>query len=286
MTGEPKPRLELWVWVALSVALATAGLFLYLGVRPGGSGPIAAYVYGRTLLFLAGAAVLLFGIVWSVVKRPVMQRGRGMAFLGLAMSLFFCQYPLPYPSSHEKSPSATRFRLPFEGEWVVGCGGSRLSENPYVLLPDRRFGFVFKPGEGNEGDGAVVAPAAGEVVLVHTGEPERGEEHYGNLVVLRTAEAEYAFLAGLETVSAAVGQEVAAGDALGRVGASSSSPVLPYPHVAVWLQDNTAIRRGEGIPMYFHGYAEGERTVERGIPTGGLSGGGQRVRHAPAPADG
>jgi hypothetical protein len=307
-------RRERWVLAAYAIGAATAALFLYLGLRPGGMGPIRAFQVGRSLLFLIGAGGLMVGIGMSVLRRPVLQRGRLGAFGCLAATVWFCAYPLAYPSSHEGHPSAVRFRLPFDVPpadpagarglaWTVRWGGMKGPESALVLQPDRRFGFdfVIADAEGRSGDGeawyclgaTVLAPAAGEVVALHDGEPDAapnaypaGEEPLGNYVVLRVAENEYLFLCGLEAGSLAVelGDAPRPGDPIGRVGHSLRSPLTPEPTLALHLQDTPEPRRGEGIPLWFRDYRSGDAPVERGVPLGGYRAGrhvGERVRPLP-----
>ncbi|MEM7309056.1 MAG: M23 family metallopeptidase [Planctomycetota bacterium] len=300
LSGPGRAGPEPWAWFAFLIAAATAVLFLYLGLRPGGTGPIDAYTVGRLVLFLLGAVTLLVGIGWSLFRRPVLQRARLGAFLSLGASVWFCAYPLAYPSSFEGHPSAVAFRLPFEGEWTVRWGGKKGPQNALVLYPDRRFGYDFVrcDDEGASGGAggslclgeAVLAPAAGEVVAVHDGEPDRAAgaaaatgEPYGNHVVLRVADGEYLFLIGLQqnSLAVAVGDLVEPGQVLARVGFSARSPLTPEPHLGLHLQATPDLRRGEGIPLEFRGYASGGRTVARGVPRGGLAGGrhtGERVR--------
>ena len=300
--GAARQRLELWTWAALATGLATAALFLYLGLRPGGRGPILAYHQGRTAIFLLAALLLVAGIVLGLRRRPLLQRGRLAGFLSLGAALLFSAYPLPYPSSHEGRPSSVAFRLPFEGEWVCRWGGSRGSTNPLVLLPDRRFGyhFVRADAEGRSGGReaslcrgeTVLAPADGTVAALRDSlsDLDAGSgpgSVYGNYVVLRVAEGQFLVLAGLEQGSLTVefGQEVAAGDPLGRVGFSARSPITPEPHLALHLQDSVEPGRGEGIPLLFRGYTSSGRPVDKGTPRGGLSGGrnvGERIQARPA----
>ncbi|MCI0657594.1 MAG: hypothetical protein L0170_11065 [Acidobacteria bacterium] len=127
-------RREAWVLLAYLVGAATAGLFLYLGLRPGGLGPIRAYTHGRSVLFLAGAALLCFGLGASLLRRPVLQRGRLGAFLCLGAAVWFSAYPLAYPSSHEGHPSAVCLpaalrALLLPGE-LLGWGQRALAECP------------------------------------------------------------------------------------------------------------------------------------------------------------
>jgi hypothetical protein len=294
---------EAWVLLAYLAGGATAALFLYLGVRPGGPGPLWAYTTGRTALFLVAAALLLFGLGWSLLRRPVLQRGRLGAFGALAAAVWVTAYPLAYPSSHEGHPSAVRFRLPFDGAWTVRWGGSRGEENALVLQPDRRFGFDFvvcdADGQSDDGQGslcrgrAVLAPAAGRVEAVHDGEPDapfggfpEGAEPYGNHVVLEVAAGEHLFLTGLErgSLRVAAGERIEAGAPIGRVGFSARSAVTPEAHLGLHLQDSPEPRRGECIPLVFRDYRTPAGVVESGVPRGGFRGGrhvGERVEQQP-----
>jgi hypothetical protein len=130
---------------------------------------------------------------------------------------------------------------------------------------------------------------------VHDGEPDApfgelpgGAEPYGNHVVLRVAPEEYLFLIGLErgSIEVAVGDAVAPGTPVGRVGHSLRSVVTPEAALGMHLQDTPDPRRGEGIPLWLRDYASGGVPVERGVPRGGLRDGrhvGERIR--PAPGD-
>lgn len=293
--------LEPWTLFALLVSGLTFALFLYLALRPGGRGPLVVWDQGRMLAFLVAAATLVAGVVWGVLRRPVLQRRRLAGFLGLGVALFITSYPLAYPSSYENHPSRTAFRLPFEGGWTTRWGGNKGPQNALVLRPDVRFGFHFVQTDGaGKSDGRclgarVLAPADGEVVRVEDGIPDgpegRGttpEQPRGNLVVLRTAPGEFLHVSNLAqgSIPVAVGQTVRAGQELGRVGASALSRVTPEPHLAIHLQDTDVPGAGEGIPMSFHGYFSGGREVERGVPRGGLAGDGSHLGEQVAPVSG
>lgn len=240
---------EPWAFAAFSVAAATAGLFLYLGLRPGGAGPVLAYRLGLLLIGWLAAVGMLLALVWSLRRRPVLQRRRVWPLSALGASLWLCSLPIAYPSSYEGRFSATRFRLPFEGEARVRFGGDDARENPLVFDPSRCFGFAFERTAG--GALRVVAPAAGEVVARTTG---RG----GEILVLATAPGEWCLLGGLEgaSLTVTVGARVEAGTPLGE------SPGPLYIH----LQDAPDPGRGEGIPLRFHAYQVHGRTAESGVP--------------------
>jgi hypothetical protein len=277
----------------------------YLGLRPGGVGPLVVYMEGRLALALCALAVLAWGAVVSLRRRPLLRPGRARALFALALVIGVANYPFPYPSSHEHLPSAVRFRLPVDGEWVVVWGGERKADNRLAaFLPDRRWGMhlvVERDGAtwaGDPDDPAaypafgreVLAPAAGRVVVVQDGEPDHSPRRregsaLGNHVVLEIAPGEYCFLAHLQqgSIRVAVGDEPALGQPLARVGSSGRMVLTPQPHVAIHLQDTSVPLRGEGIPWAFSGYESGGRRVGRGLPCGGVGAGGEllgeRVRH-------
>lgn len=133
------------------------------------------------------------------------------------------------------------------------------------------------------------APAAGTVFAARDGEPEaaigvprRGLAGLGNHVGIEVAPGEFLFIGHFKpgTVGVGVGDRVAAGQLLARVGNSGNSS---EPHVHLHLQDSPRPWFGEGIPFHFHGYRQAGRLVERGMPRGGRSGDryrGERIAHA------
>lgn len=306
LAREAPARPEAWTRAALVVFALFALALAYLGLRPGGVGPLVIYMEGRLALALLALAILAWGVVVAFRRRPLLQPGRARALFALALVIGVANYPFPYPSSHEHHPSAVQFRLPVEGEWVVVWGGDRKATNRLAaFLPDRRWGLhLVVEREGATGEGAgieasdyhafgreVLAPAAGRVVAVHDGEPDHpprrrgGGAPLGNHLVLEVAPSEFCFLTNLQqgSILVAVGDELAPGDALARVGSSGSMVMTPQPHVALHLQDTSVPLRGEAVPWTFSEYASDGRRVERGQPAGGLGAAGElqgdRVRH-------
>lgn len=297
LAGDSGKR-EIWVYLAWMVFAAFGGIIFYLGSRPGGMTPVVLYMQGRVYVALAGFLVLVFGCIRSTLKRPFFQAGRLRAMIALAIVVGVANYPFPYPSSHEGRPSQVAFELPVRGEWTVFWGGEGTDENRLAgFYPDRRWGLhlvIARDGSTHLGAGEsvedyyawnqpVLAPAAGEVVAVHDGEPTvalarlaRGGEAHGNHVVLKVAEDEYCFVTHLQAGSmpVVVGDRVEAGDELGRVGYSGRMPLTPQPHVALFLQDTPLPELGEAIPWRFHGYLADGRAVSAGLPTGGVAGDG------------
>lgn len=252
---------EPWAFAAFAVAAATGGLFLYLGLRPGGAGPVLAYRLGLLFLGWIAAVGMLLALVWSLRRRPVLQRRRVWPLTALGASLWLCSLPIAYPSSHEGRFSATRFRLPFEGEARVRFGGDDARDNPLVFDPARCFGFGFEASGG--GVLPVVAPAAGELVA-------RAPGRAGEILVLATGPGEWCLLEGLEAAALRVqlGQRVEAGAPLGEARG------ILYLH----LQDAPEPGRGEGIPLRVFGYRVHGRAAEAGLPVPP-----QVVAHPPDP---
>ena len=248
MSPAARTGFERWAWIAFALSAATGGLFLFLGLRPGGSGPVLAYRYGLLVLGWASAVGMLVALLWCLRRRPVLQRGRAWPLSALAASLWFCSLPIAYPSSHEGKFSPTRFRLPFDGAAQVRYGGGEAARNHLLFDPARRFGTAFEKRDGEAL--RVVAPAGGRLV-------SRTPGRDGEVLVLATGAEEYCVLDGLELdATLAPGAGVEPGEPLGR------APRLLFVH----LQDRPEPGSGEGIPMRFWGYLADGRAAESGIP--------------------
>ncbi len=313
-TGGSGPT-ELWVRAAWVLFALFAASVLVLGARPGGPLPPWIFVQGRLLLGLSALAVLILGLVRCLRRPPLLGRRRLPAMVALVLVLGIANAPFPYPSSRERSPSAVDLRLPVgppvgaEEAWRVLWGGDEPARNRLAeLYPDRRFGvhLVLERAGASRAAGLraagdhfafgrpVLAPAAGRVVRVHEGEPDRElpgrvlpGEPLGNLIAIEIAAGEYLFLTNLRRGSVRVreGQEVAAGEVLAEVGWSGAAGVSAEPHLALHLSTDPRPRRGEGIPLRFVAYSSGGRPVERGAPKGGLGPGGERLGELVTPAE-
>src|SRR3546814_2633745 len=86
--------------------------------------------------------------------------------------------------------------------------------------------------------------------------------------MLDLGHGEYAMLAHLRRGSVAVeaGQQVAAGDELGRCGNSGNTS---EPHLHLHLQDAPKFGEGNGLPVFFEHYTANGQAVERGEPVKG-----------------
>lgn len=305
---------EAWARLAWVVFALFVAMVLVLGARPGGPLPPWIFVQGRLLVGLAALAVLILGLARSLRRPPLLGRRRLPALVALVLVLGIANAPFPYPSSRERSPSAVDLRLPVEAPagpdegWRVLWGGDEPARNRLAeLYPDRRFGLhlvLERGGASRSGVGRaaadhlafgrpVLAPAAGRVVRVHAGEPDREGpgrvppgEPLGNLVVIEVAPGEYLHLTNLRSGSIRVeeGQLVATGQVLAQIGWSGASGVSSEPHLALHLSTDPRPRRGEGIPLRFVSYLSGGRPVERGAPKGGLGAGGERLGELVSPA--
>jgi hypothetical protein len=296
---------EIWCHVAVVLLVVLSGVFAYLGSRPGGSGPVLVYNFGRDIVFVLAFVTLIFAVVCSLRRPPLARPGRMRGFVALALVIGIAPYRLPYPSSREDRPSRTQFELPIRGTWRTYWGGDEKETNRLVgFFADQRFGLhlvrevdgqrlrpvASRDSEGQASAGlrpqdywshgeTVHAPAAGRVVELcdgiadsPLGRPQPGVQPAGNRLVLCTAEDEFLFLSHLLTGSflVAQGDEVEIGQSLARVGYSGFSPVTPEPHVALHLQTTPLEGMGEGIPWRFHGYTADGKEVGAGMPRGGV----------------
>lgn len=300
---------ELWVRCGELVFIAFAALIAYLGMRPGGAGPVYAYRYGQTVLGLLSLAILIFGAIACFRRPPLKRKGRVRALIAVVLVIGIGMNSFPYPSSREYEPSAVRFELPVEGEWRVYWGGEGSDFNRYAgWFADRRWGMALVrevDGRRHSGSGTqpadyyahgqtVLAPASGLVVAAVDGLPDRlpGQRGsvdvpFGNHLVLEVASGEYLYMCHLLAGSfeVEVGDRVEVGQPVARVGNSGLSTVVPEPHLALHLQTTPVAGLGEAIPWRFHDYLVGDRLIESGLPRGGMGSGGaligEAVRRAP-----
>ena len=263
---------EVWATAAYALAILFALFLLYLGMRPGGRGPILAWQYGLQVLPLLAFVLVVAGAITAIRRKPFLRPGRKLPFLLLLLLVGAGGIELPYPSSHEGHESAICFRLPFatpkDGEWTVFWGGETRDQSLLAAYTaSRRYGLdlVVASDGSTTRDGrslvvgeSVLAPCDGAVVRA------------GRTVVLRVADAEYLFLGNVDPVLVAPGQRLKPGDKIGSVAGDGASRFTPEPHLEIHLQDTPEEGTGEPIPWRFCGYVADGKVVEKGLPHGGI----------------
>ncbi|GAB5466718.1 MAG: hypothetical protein Kapaf2KO_21540 [Candidatus Kapaibacteriales bacterium] len=179
----------------------------------------------------------------------------------------------PYIETTIPTPerNSVQLSLPFKGEWDVVWGGDTKEQNYHVESKAQKnaFDIVIKDDEGktfktngrtNEDfyvfGKELIAPCAGEVVMVVDGVPDNvpGEVNPiyvpGNTVVIKAAENEYLFFAHFKEGSITVkkGQKVNKGDLLGLCGNSGNSS---EPHLHFHIQNQANMINATGVKAYF-----------------------------------
>jgi hypothetical protein len=161
--------------------------------------------------------------------------------------------------------------LPFKGEWTVFWGGDTKELNYHVvdqaqknafdlLITDEKGNSYKTIGQTNDDyyvfGKEIIAPAAGEVVLVVEGIKDNtpGEMNPiyvpGNTVIIKTANDEYLFFAHFKQHSIKVkqGQQVKQGELLGLCGNSGNST---EPHLHFQIQNVENMNKATGVKSYF-----------------------------------
>ena len=161
--------------------------------------------------------------------------------------------------------------LPFKGEWTVFWGGDTKELNYHVvdqaqknafdlLITDKKGNSYKTIGQTNDDyyvfGKKIIAPAAGEVVLVVEGIKDNtpGEMNPiyvpGNTVIIKTANDEYLFFAHFKQHSIKVkqGQQVKQGELLGLCGNSGNST---EPHLHFQIQNVENMNKATGVKSYF-----------------------------------
>lgn len=196
--------------------------------------------------------------------------------------------PQAAESPHLQRDTVADLRLPFHGDWYVFWGGRDIEQNYHAVNAGQRFAYDFVQrvdGRSHTGDGSelaqyhcwdepILAPAGGTVVATVGDLPDQAIgttnaiQPAGNHVMLDLGHGEYALLAHLRQDSVAVeaGQQVAAGDELGRCGNSGNTS---EPHLHFHLQDSPVFGEGLGLPAFFNDYTADGEAVERGEPVQG-----------------
>lgn len=189
----------------------------------------------------------------------------------------FLGFQLVQVHHNSSADDAVAIGAPFDGEWhVPSAGRSSLVSHHWTPLADQRYAVDFlieRDGRTYDGDRhdlasyhcwdqPLLAPVDGTVVAAEDGNPDvpigetDGEHLGGNVVVIEFGPELYVQLAHLRSgsVAVAVGQQVRAGDVVGRCGNSGHSL---EPHLHLQVQDTPASnnhhQRGDGdsIPFRF-----------------------------------
>ena len=195
-----------------------------------------------------------------------------------------------------------KYRLPFDGEWLVFNGGrTPLTSHSWEVF-GQRFALDFVQADAefrrHRGRGmrlndyychgqSILSAADGTVVSVENRISEApfvgfgfcdflARSFVGNYVMIQHAEGEYGLYAHLikGSVSVHPGEAVKQGQMIGRCGHSGHSS---EPHLHFHLQDAAELFNGMGLPVEFHGmqingkYVQSDYvTAEQRVRTGSL----------------
>lgn len=171
--------------------------------------------------------------------------------------------------------SAQEYHLPFKGRWFVMQAGDTINVNQHMELRAQWYGMDFAktggasgrelsraPGAAKEDfyswDADVLSPVAGRIIEAVDGLPDnplgvKDPAHAaGNHVVIEAGENRWVFIAHLRpgTVKVSPGQNVEAGQPLGKCGNSGNSD---FPHIHMHVQDTPTFNDGNGQNVTFTG---------------------------------
>jgi hypothetical protein len=165
------------------------------------------------------------------------------------------------------------YHLPFAGRWFVMQGGDTPNVNHHMEVLAQWYGMDFMKAGGPsgrelvQGRGSklqdyyswgepVLAPVNGKVVEIENALPDnplgvKDPIHaLGNHVVIEAATNRFVFLAHFQkdSVLVKVGQQVRAGEPLGKCGNSGNSD---GPHIHLHVQDTPTFNDGQGQNITF-----------------------------------
>ena len=244
---DPAQRRAVDGWVRLVPGLVALHLALLLTLRAR-PGHLALWIWyaGPIVLAVVTAGLLVASLRSAHRWKHGVNHWQLLAYAGLIAVVATLPIYDPYPSSYDERPSAVAYRVPIDGPVTVAWGGSTAPVNYHVFLPDQRWAYdllVTRDGRTFRTDGAAVedyyaygltvyAPAAGRVFAARDGEPDVaigarrwGLAGLGNHVGIEVGPGEYLFIGHLQpgSVTVGVGDRVAAGQPLGRVGNSGTA---------------------------------------------------------------
>lgn len=262
-------RWELWAILAIVLAALTVVMWAIVLAKPGLLGArlmlVIPYFGGSTVVFFA------WGLVRTLFNPPVFRRTRTIAFLVLLLCGVIGTVPLiPAPLATEGYTTSNRYDLPLDGDWTVLAGGREMARNYHATFPPTRWGYDFGlardgalfqlDGKSNTDwycfDEPVFSPVDGKIVALqnHHVDNNPGEispsSRVGNFVMIEAEGREFVMLAHLRkgSIGVKIGDEVAAGDAVGKCGNSGQSP---GPHVHMHVQDGPDFPVAQGLPIAF-----------------------------------
>ncbi|WP_207640673.1 M23 family metallopeptidase [Alkaliphilus transvaalensis] len=177
-----------------------------------------------------------------------------------------------YPSSHEASDDLV-IVSPFKEDVIIGWGGNSAQDNkPHVIWASERYAYDLVKAPYNTGAINLkeygiyglecFSPVEGIVIAAYDNEPdippntETFTSLAGNHVYIYVKSTEtYLLLTHFQmgTIAVSVGDEVKAGDYLGRVG-NSGTTSEPHLHIHHQRQDPTKTIHpilAEGLPLLF-----------------------------------
>ncbi len=262
-------------WLPAALLLVLFGLLWTTAVAGGQNGVIAWLTLMGGLPYL-GMLALFIAIGVLIWKRESSLLLIATMFVSVLLIWpFFWQFgilPMAYPISLETTTPAAAVRLPTNEPILVAWGGDTTDVNYHVTFPDARWAYdlVVEPAFTDSQQLAdygcwgidVVAPTAGEIVVVHNGEADvdigqervDGTPHQGNHIFMKIAAGGYIGLGHLmqNSIVVAEGDFVEEGELLGKCGNSGSSSE-PHIHIHYQRQDprTAAGNFAEGLPLYF-----------------------------------
>jgi hypothetical protein len=248
--------LTLWSLVIMGGMARVLGWLFITQVTPG-------------LAFFVAMCVVIYALVRRRISRPMIVAWVLGLFVMFPALWGAGVFGVKYPASLDDEPAA-RIRVPSRERMRVYWGGDELEKNYHALYPDQRFAYdlVIEPAgtksERLEDYGCygaeVLAPAAGEIVVAHDGEPDQkpgeivDEALAGNHIGIELSSKTYLLLAHLMpgSLKVAVGDQVVAGQPLAKCG-NSGRTSEPHLHIHHQRQDPRKVPFGfaEGLPLFF-----------------------------------
>lgn len=232
---------------------------------------------GLPAVGLVWLIINLFIMIRSAVKRACKNTGARIIALILCVILmipgaFFLDFiSVAYPVDINKTKPAVTVRWPLKETTVIGWGGDSVKDNYHAVWSSERWAYdlLMEPFDvGSDRvvdygiwDKEVIAPVSGIVVSAFDEEADiipNTEEFLsaaGNHVYIRIEETgTYLLLCHLkkDSVTVKTGDNVTAGEVIGRVG-NSGSTSEPHLHIHHQRHDPTKVPVlfAEGLPLYF-----------------------------------